>query len=91
MNNKTDSSVYVDFAALNSWQSQMDQINGSAMDTLDSFISTVKDLKNSWCGNSAESFLTSSNNLINKAKSYHTEMRNVENFLTNVIETMDGQ
>lgn len=91
MNNKTDTSVYVDFAALNSWKSQMDQINGSAMDTLDSFISTVKDLKNSWCGNSAESFLNSSNNLINKAKSYHTEMRNVENFLTNVIETMDRQ
>ena len=91
MNNKTDTSVYVDFAALNSWKSQMNKINSSALDTLDSFISTMKDLKSSWCGNSAESFLSSSSNLIRKAKSYHNEMMNVENFLTNVIEIMDKQ
>ena len=91
MNNKTDTSVYVDFAALNSWKSQMNKINSSALDTLDSFISTMKDLKSSWCGNSAESFLNSSTKMLNKAKGYHNDMKNLENFLTTVINTMDNQ
>lgn len=88
---RTDTSIYVDFSALNEWRVQMDKINGAALDTLDSFMSTVKDLKSSWCGNSADSFLRSSESLLNKAKSYHTEMKSVENFLTNVINTMDKQ
>lgn len=88
---RTDTSVYVDFAALNEWRVQMDKINSSALDTLDSFMSTVEDLKSSWCGNSAESFLNSSKMMLNKAKGYHNEMKNVENFLTNVINTMDKQ
>lgn len=88
---RTDTSVYVDFAALNEWRVQMDKINGSALDTLDSFISSVEDLKGSWCGNSADSFLNSSKMMLNKAKNYHTEMRSVENFLTTVINTMDNQ
>ena len=90
-NNKTDTSVYVDFSALSDWRSQMDKINSSALDTLDSFITTMGDLKDSWCGNSADSFLTSSEGLINKAKSYHNEMKNTENFLITVINTMDKQ
>ena len=90
-NTKTDTSVYVDFSALNDWKSQMDKINGSALDTLDSFMSSVEDLKGSWCGNSADSFLNSSKTMLNKAKNYHTEMRSVENFLTTVINTMDNQ
>lgn len=88
---RTDTSVYVDFAALNEWRVQMDKINGSALDTLDSFISSVEDLKGSWCGNSADSFLNSSKTMLNKTKNYHTEMRSVENFLTTVINTMDNQ
>lgn len=88
---RIDTSVYVDFAALNNWRIQMDKINSSALDTLDSFMSTVEDLKSSWCGNSADSFLNSSKNMVAKAESYHNEMKNVENFLTNVINTMDKQ
>jgi uncharacterized protein YukE len=88
---RLDTSVYVDFMALKEWKSQMDKINVSALDTLDSFMSSVEDLKGSWCGNSADSFLNSSKMMLNKAKSYHTEMRNVENFLTTVINTMDNQ
>ena len=63
--NKLDTSVYVDFSALNEWRNQMENINSSAMDTLDSFMSTVEDLKDSWVGNSAESFLTSATGVIN--------------------------
>jgi uncharacterized protein YukE len=88
---RIDTSVYVDFAALNEWKSQMDKINASALDTLDSFMSSVEELKGSWCGNSADSFLNSSKLMLNKAKNYHNEMRNVENFLTTVINTMDNQ
>ncbi len=88
---RTDTSVYVDFSALNEWRVQMDKINASALDTLDSFMSSVEELKSSWCGNSADSFLNSSKNMLNKAKSYHTEMKSIENFLTKVINTMDKQ
>ena len=90
-NNRTDTSVYVDFSALSDWKTQMEKINGSAVDTLDSFVTAVEDLKSSWCGNSAESFFNASSGLINKAKGYHNEMKNTENFLINVINTMDKQ
>ena len=33
----------------------------------------------------------SSKNLVNKARSYHNDMCNVEDFLIKVIETMDNQ
>ena len=59
--------------------------------TLDSFISSVEDLKGSWCGNSADSFLNSTKMMLNKAKNYHTDMRSVENFLATVVNTMDNQ
>ncbi len=88
---RLDTSVYVDFAALNEWRVQMDKINSAALDTLDSFMSSVEDLKDSWCGNSAESFLNSSTKMLNKAKGYHNDMKNLENFLTTVINTMDNQ
>lgn len=88
---RMDTSVYVDFAALNEWRVQMDKINGAALDTLDSFISSVEDLKGSWCGNSADSFLNSTKMMLNKAKNYHTDMRSVENFLTTVVNTTDNQ
>ena len=88
---RMDTSVYVDFAALNEWRVQMDKINGAALDTLDSFISSVEDLKGSWCGNSADSFLNSTKMMLNKAKNYHNDMRSVENFLATVVNTMDNQ
>ena len=69
----------------------MKKINDAALDTLDSFTSTVEELKGSWCGNSAESFLNSSTKMLNQAKSYHNDMSNVENFLTKVVNTMENQ
>ncbi len=91
-NNKDlDTSVYVDFSALNEWRNEMDRINGDALSTLDSFESTIGELNNYWSGNSASGFLSSSKNLVNKARSYHNDMCNVEDFLIKVIETMDNQ
>ena len=90
-NMKTDNSVYVDIASLNNWKIQMKKINDAALDTLDSFTSTVEELKGSWCGNSAESFLNSSMKMLNQAKSYHNDMSNVENFLKKVVNTMENQ
>ena len=90
-NIKTDNSVYADIASLNNWKIQMKKINDAALDTLDSFTSTVEELKCSWCGNSAESFLNSSTKMLNQAKSYHNDMSNVENFLTKVVNTMENQ
>ena len=90
-NTRINTSVYVDFSALNEWKIEMEKINNSALDTLDSFMSTVEELKNSWCGNSAEGFLDSTGSMLKKAKSYHAEMKSVENFLTNVVNTMDKQ
>lgn len=90
-NIKTDISVYVDIASLNNWKIQMKKINDAALDTLNSFTSTVEELKGSWCVNSAESFLNSSTKMLNQAKSYHNDMSNVEKFLTKVVNTMENQ
>lgn len=91
MKTRTDTSVYVEFSALNEWKVQLEKINDSALNTLNTFASTVENLKSSWCGNSADGFLNSTKNMIQKAKSYHTDMKNVENFLNKVIDTMDKQ
>ena len=91
MNNKNNTTVYVDFSALSSWNSKMNEINSSAITTLDSFISTTEELKDYWCGRSATGFLNSTKKLIDKAKSYHNEMKDVEEFLIKVINTMDSQ
>lgn len=83
-----DTTVYVDTAALESWNSQMGNINAQAVDTLESFRSSVESLNDSWIGDSATGFLNATESLMDKAIGYHNEMANVENFLIKVINTV---
>ena len=87
--NITDASVYVDTSALEGWSSQMANINSQAVDILNSFLSSVESIGDSWVGDSATGFLNANENLMNNAVKYHNEMANVEKFLITVVNTVD--
>lgn len=91
MSNSFDSSVYVDTLALTNWSSQMASINEAAVSDLETFIKQVKELDNSWAGNSATGFLNNTSKFINDAINSHNTMGDVENFLITVINTMESQ
>ncbi len=83
--------VYVETSALEGWGIKMSSINSNAVTGLNSFISTVGDLENSWVGNSATAFLTNTDKLVNDSLKQHDEMKNIEKFLNVVVETMKNQ
>lgn len=87
----TDLSVYVELSSLSNWSSQISSFNASAANNLASFISTVGELDNSWAGVSASSFLRETQSFVNNAKSAHEQMGDVEQFLLDVIITMENQ
>lgn len=87
----TDLSVYVELSSLSNWSSQISSFNTSAKTSLESFFSTVGDLDSVWSGVSASSFLRETQSFVNKAKSSHDQMADVEQFLLDVITTMENQ
>lgn len=93
MSNNTNSptAAYVELDVLNSWSSQMENINEQAIAVLDSFTTTVRELENYWMGNSATGFLNASEKLMTRAKIYHNKMKSTSNFLIEVARTMDSQ
>ena len=86
-----DTSVYVDTAALEGWSSRMASINDAGISNLDTFISKANELESSFEGNSASAFLSSTNSFIQLAKGGHEKMSNVENFLIEVVNTMESE
>lgn len=89
--NNSQTSAYIEVGALQQWSSQMAKINTEATDTLNSYLTTVKELENYMLGNVATGFINDTSNLITRSKNCHTQMQNVENFLIEVINTMSNQ
>ena len=70
---------------------QISRINNDALNKLDSYLKTVESLENHMLGNVSTGVINNRSKLVEKAKRYHTQMRSVENFLLEVIETMSNQ
>lgn len=90
-NNISQTSVYVDTDALSGWSSELNSINETAISVLDSFVTTLKELDNYWIGNSADGFKEATDALLTKAKSCHSNMKNVSAFLVDVATTMENE
>ena len=86
-----DKSVYVDTSALEAWKLKMNNINTAAISSLNDFVSTANRLNESWQGASSEGASNYKEDLITEALNKHEEMKNVENFLQEVIITMENQ
>lgn len=89
--NNSQNSAYIEIESLKKWNMQMSRINNDALNKLDSYLKTVESLENHMLGNVSTGFINDSSKLVEKAKRYHTQMRSVENFLLEVIETMSNQ
>ena len=89
--NNSQNSAYIEIESLKKWNMQMSRINNDALNKLDSYLKTVESLENYMLGNVSTGFINDSSKLVEKAKQYHTQMRSVENFLLEVIETMSNQ
>ncbi len=89
--NNSHNSAYIEIETLKKWSMQMSKINNDAINKLDNYLKTVEDLENYMLGNVSTGFINDSSKLVTKAKRYHTQMRSVENFLLEVIETMSSQ
>lgn len=89
--NNSQNSAYIEIESLKKWNMQMSRINNDALNKLDSYLKTVESLENYMLGNVSTGFINDSSKLVEKAKQYHTQMRSVENFLLEVVETMSNQ
>lgn len=89
--NNSQNSAYIEIESLKKWNMQISRINNDALNKLDSYLKTVESLENHMLGNVSTGFINDSSKLVEKAKKYHTQMRSVENFLLEVIETMGNQ
>lgn len=89
--NNSQNSAYIEIESLKKWNMQMSRINNDALNKLDSYLKTVESLENHMLGNVSTGFINDSSKLVEKAKQYHTQMRSVENFLLEVVETMSNQ
>lgn len=89
--NNSQNSAYIEIESLKKWNMQMSRINNDALNKLDSYLKTVESLENHMLGNVSTGFINDSSKLVEKAKKYHTQMRSVENFLLEVVETMSNQ
>lgn len=91
MDNNARASVYVELDELTNWNSQMNNINESAITILNSLVSTTKDLDEYWTSNIASGFLKDADDLIRSAKECHNQMKDVAVFLTELAKVMDNQ
>lgn len=83
--------VKVNLQTMNDWSSKLNTLNNEATNLLSTIETSLNELDGYWDGNSADTAITESKKLINKAKDYHTNMKDVSNFLVKVAETMNNQ
>ena len=86
-----DNGVYADLETLVAWKNEMETMNDSAVQVLDTLKGTIADLENYWVGNSAKGFTEASNKLLEHGKKCHASMSEVSSFLLNVANTLDKQ
>lgn len=84
------SKSYVDAEALVSWKTEMEKINDACIDNIDNITKTMNSLNSSSQGDYADRFEENFGNYIKKVKESHEALKNVESFLTDVVEVMQS-
>ena len=91
MSNQSNTQVYVELEALRTWKEKMSSLGDSTEQALTKYENDIKKLDDCWVGNAAEGFKKINNDLVAFARNYHNSMKDVEELLTTVSNTVSNQ
>ena len=91
MSNQSSTQVYVDLDALRTWKEKMQSLGDTTDKALTKYENDIKKLDDCWIGNAAEGFKRVNNDLVTFARNYHNSMKDVEELLTTVSNTVSNQ
>ena len=91
MSNQSSTQVYVDLDALRTWKEKMSSLGDSTEQALTKYENDIKKLDECWIGNAAEGFKRVNNDLVTFARNYHNSMKDTEELLTTVANTVSNQ
>ena len=91
MSNQSNTQVYVELEALRTWKEKMSSLGDSTEQALTKYENDIKKLDECWIGNAAEGFKRVNNDLVTFARNYHNSMKDVEELLTTVSNTVSNQ
>ncbi|MBQ6817636.1 MAG: WXG100 family type VII secretion target [Bacilli bacterium] len=90
-NQSSNVQVDVDLDALQTWKEKMQSLGDTTEQALAKYESDIKKLDECWVGNAAEGFKKINNDLVTFARNYHNSMKDVEELLTTVSNTVSNQ
>lgn len=90
-NQSSNVQVDVDLDALQTWKEKMQSLGDTTEQALAKYESDIKELDEYWVGNAAEGFKKINNDLVAFARNYHNSMKDVEELLTTVSNTVSNQ
>lgn len=91
MSNQSNTQVYVELEALRTWKEKMSSLGDSTEQALTKYENDIKKLDECWIGNAAEGFKRVNNDLVTFARNYHNSMKDTEELLTTVVNTVSNQ
>jgi uncharacterized protein YukE len=91
MSNQSSTQVYVDLDALRTWKEKMQSLGDTTDKALTKYENDIKKLDDCWIGNAAEGFKRVNNDLVTFARNYHNSMKDTEELLTTVANTVSNQ
>lgn len=91
MSNQSSTQVYVDLDALRTWKEKMQSLGDTTDQALTKYENDIKKLDDCWVGNAAEGFKRVNNDLVTFARNYHNSMKDTEELLTTVANTVSNQ
>lgn len=91
MSNQSSTQVYVDLDALRTWKEKMQSLGDTTDKALTKYENDIKKLDDCWVGNAAEGFKRVNNDLVTFARNYHNSMKDTEELLTTVVNTVSNQ
>lgn len=91
MSNQSSTQVYVELEALRTWKEKMSSLGDTTEQALTKYENDIKKLDECWVGNAAEGFKRVNNDLVTFARNYHNSMKDTEELLTTVINTVSNQ
>lgn len=91
MSNQSSTQVYVDLDALRTWKEKMQSLGDTTDKALTKYENDIKKLDDCWIGNAAEGFKRVNNDLVTFARNYHSSMKDTEELLTTVANTVSNQ
>ena len=84
------SEAYIEPSVLEGWKATMSSINSACLSELDSFKVHSAGLADSFRGEAADGYSQSFDSFLKFVKNKHESMKNLDNFISEVIITMEN-